>query len=155
MSRVWIESLIVVDVDAVWVCLVESCSPAVLTVGLVVTKTNSTWTCYWSREDLVREAVLPRWSQILVEFLHQLRWREHRAVEERLKTGLVLAEGVPGQPELAVDEVERENSLFDLLTIVGRLGDQVDEVVVAHDDALSPDRVADDEVVLGQGKITY
>ena len=99
--------------------------------------------------------MLPRWSQILVEFLHQLRWREHRAVEERLETALVLAARVPGQPELAVDEVERENSLLDLLTIVGRLGDQVEEVVVAHDDALSPDRVADDEVVLGQGKITY
>ena len=72
-------------------------------------------------------------------------------MEERLETGLVLAERVPGQPELAVDEVERENSLLDLLTIVGRLGDQVEEVVVAHDDALSPDRVADDEVVLWQG----
>ena len=94
------------------------------------------------------------WSQILVQFLHQLRWREHRAVEERLETALVLAKRVPGQPELAVDEVERENSLLDLLTIVGRLGDQVEEVVVAHDDALSPDRVADDEVVLGKGKIT-
>ena len=75
-------------------------------------------------------------------------------MEERLETALVLAERVPGQPELAVDEVERENSLLDLLTIVGRLGDQVEEVVVAHDDALSPDRVADDEVVLGKGKIT-
>ena len=76
-------------------------------------------------------------------------------MEERLETALVLAARVPGQPELAVDEVERENSLLDLLTIVGRLGDQVEEVVVAHDDALSPDRVADDEVVLGQGgKIT-
>ena len=149
MSRVWIESLIVVDVDTVWVCLVESCSPAVLTVGLIVTKTNSC--CYWSREVLFREVVLPRRSQILVEFLHQLRWREHRAVEERLETALVLAARVPGQPELAVDEVERENSLLDLLTIVGRLGDQVEEVVVAHDDALSPDRAADDEVVLGQG----
>ena len=76
-------------------------------------------------------------------------------MEERLETTLVLAARVPGQPELAVDEVERENSVLDLLTIVGRLGDQVEEVVVAHDDALSPDRVADDEVVLGQGgKIT-
>ena len=95
--------------------------------------------------------MLPWWSEKPVELLHQLSRGKHRSVEERLEAALVLAQRVARQPQVPVDEVERENSLLNLLPIVRRLGDQVEEVVVAHDDALSPDRVADDEVVLGQG----
>ena len=61
----------------------------------------------------------------------------------QLKAALVLAQWVTWQPQLAIDEIEGKRSLPNLLSIVRRLGDQVEEVVIAHNDGIS-----DDELVL-------
>ena len=69
-------------------------------------------------------------------------------MEESLEAALVLPQRVARQPQLPVDEVERKKPLLNLLPIVRRLGDQVEEVVVADNDPLSLDGISNNEVVL-------
>ena len=93
-------------------------------------------------------ACLAGWGEVGVELLHQLGRGKHWSVEEGLEAALVLAQWVVRQPELAVDEVEGKDSLLNLIPIIRRLGDQVKEVIIAHNDSLIPDSKPDDEVVL-------
>ena len=69
-------------------------------------------------------------------------------MEECLETSLVLSQRIARKPQLPVNEVERKKSLLNLLAVVQRLGDQVEEVVVADNDPLSLYGISDNEVVL-------
>ena len=115
------------------------------------TKTNEYVDCS-AHQDFSRDvwigASLPGRSEIWVELQHQLSWRKHWTVEESLKASLVLAQWVARQPQLPVDEVEGKKSLLNLLSIVRRPGDHVEEVVIAHNDSLSLNGIPDNEVVL-------